>query len=288
MNRGRAWCFTLNNYTKEDVERIQGIVCKYLILGDETGESGTPHLQGYVSFATAKRFTAVKELLGERCHIENARGSAAENRAYCSKQKVLYEAGTIPAPGKRNDLTRVKRAVETGSMRRVIEVAENYQGMRAAELMLKYVDIPRTEPPEVRWYWGNTGTGKTRTALEEAGPDTWISSKGLRWWDGYDGHKSVIIDDFRPDFCDFHTLLRYLDRYPVRVETKGGSRCLVATRIWITAPRAPDEMYHTREDCGQLMRRIHLVRSFPGTPGGTEVGGNTRAPTFEPCEEKKE
>lgn len=148
-------------------------------------------------------------------------------------------------------------------MREVAAEASSYQALRGAELLLKYVEKGRDFKPTVRWFHGSTGSGKTRTAFELF-PEAWISARGLKWWDGYDAHKAIIVDDFRKDFCTFHELLRILDRYPYRVETKGSSRQLLASEIIITCPWAPDVLYASRseEDVGQLMRRIDEVRLF--------------------------
>lgn len=52
------WCFTLNNYTINDISNIisidSSIVPQY-VFQEEVGESGTPHLQGYLRFKTKKR-----------------------------------------------------------------------------------------------------------------------------------------------------------------------------------------------------------------------------------------
>ena len=86
--------------------------------------------------------------------------------------------------------------------------------------------------------------------------------RDLKFWDGYYGQKYVIIDDFRKDFCTFHELLRILDRYPYRVHIKGSSLYLEATTIIITSCFGPEEVYETREDLQQLMRRIDKIQIF--------------------------
>ena len=61
-----------------------------------------------------------------------------------------------------------------------------------------------------------------------------------KWWDGYEGEKEVLIDEFWKDFYKYHELLRLLDRYPCKVEKKGGwahlQGMVSATTIVITAP----------------------------------------------------
>lgn len=78
---------TLNNYTEEHMSSIVPIVkekCRLCIIGKETGESGTPHLQGYLEFKSKSRpaqLFGIKEI-----HWEKAKGSKAANIEYCSKE----------------------------------------------------------------------------------------------------------------------------------------------------------------------------------------------------------
>lgn len=171
----------------------------------------------------------------------------------------------VPAqPGKRKDIDSVRDLVKSGAnMREVAEVATSYQSLRCGELLFKYFEKKRNFKPEVRWYHGSTGGGKTRSVMEEF-PDCWLSGKDGKWFDGYDGDEVVCFDDFRKDFCHFSVLLRLLDRYPFRIECKGGSRQLLAKVMIITCPWAPDVLYGNRsdEDIGQLLRRIDSIRLF--------------------------
>lgn len=85
---------------------------------------------------------------------------------------------------------------------------------------------------------------------------------GLQWFDGYDGHKAVLLDDFRPSWCKLHVLLRLLDRYDMRVPVKGGFRQWKPECIWVTAPKPPEEYFAEweGEDLAQLTRRIDVIR----------------------------
>ena len=42
MSKSRNFCFTLNNYTEEEENILITADCKYLVMGKEVGESGTP------------------------------------------------------------------------------------------------------------------------------------------------------------------------------------------------------------------------------------------------------
>ena len=93
------WCFTLNNFTKEEHSSILNVFrenAKKWILGDEIGEKGTPHIQGYVEFKKKVRPLSLFPNM-KRIHWEGARGSPSENYDYCSKQKIMDIYG-FPKP----------------------------------------------------------------------------------------------------------------------------------------------------------------------------------------------
>ena len=96
-SRLRKCCFTLNNYTDEEFTQLLKVLdgMKFII-GKEVGESGTPHLQGYVEFGRQLSFKQVKEMIGERAHIERARGNRKQNVAYCEKEGDVVS--TFPLP----------------------------------------------------------------------------------------------------------------------------------------------------------------------------------------------
>lgn len=86
--KGRSWVYTLNNYTEDDVERLRSLDCQAHFAGHEVGESGTPHLQGYIRFAEPKRFSWWKNQF-PRCHVELRRGTETQAIEYASKDGQL-------------------------------------------------------------------------------------------------------------------------------------------------------------------------------------------------------
>lgn len=110
----RNWCFTLNNYTNEQVSfletRALGGGFTYLVFGYETAASGTPHLQGYFSLNRSKKLVDLKRWLTpllREAHLEISRGTPVEASTYCKKDdNVYYEHGELPAQqGQRTDLS---------------------------------------------------------------------------------------------------------------------------------------------------------------------------------------
>ena len=94
----RKWCFTINNYTEEDeqnlLDKLTPDKVVYAIVGREKGESGTPHLQGYVYFKRRLNMSTPKARLGKTAHLEPARGTPEQNEQYCSKDgDILLKIG---------------------------------------------------------------------------------------------------------------------------------------------------------------------------------------------------
>lgn len=97
--RTRKWIFTLNNPDK-DLSRfidelMERVRVRYVVVGRETAPTtGTPHWQGFIEFENPATFEQVQARI-PGAHIEPARGSAWQNRAYCTKGGDFEERGQI-------------------------------------------------------------------------------------------------------------------------------------------------------------------------------------------------
>nr|AJP36430.1 replication-associated protein [Avon-Heathcote Estuary associated circular virus 15] len=273
QQRLSRFVFTLNNWTQEEYTNIISTDVKWIVVGKEIGDEGTPHLQGAVVIGKQTAFSTIKKWPGfARAHIENMRGKPFDSLKYCTKQDTdAFVKGEMPQEGKRNDLHDAITALKNGgTLTSIVKsddvglaaaVARYSKGLAMISSMLK---PRRSEPPLVIWLSGETGVGKTRSAValaERIAPDNyWLSAGSLRWFDGYDGHAIAIFDDLRTKHAEFSFLLRLLDRYPLRVEFKGGFIDWTPSIIIVTAPKSPTHMWSLRndEDKQQLERRIHL------------------------------
>ena len=137
------WCFTLNNYTDDEISSIVPLFrdfCKIAFFSKEVGESGTPHLQGYCEFKVKKRPISVFGSATNRIKWIKSKGDMKSNLDYCSKSSPLYFSIGIPKPIK---------TITTNMF-------YNYQQ--------EIYDIIQEEPDDrtINWFWESNGkTGKS-------------------------------------------------------------------------------------------------------------------------------
>lgn len=274
------FCFTINNYTDEDIEYLENTdIFKYICFGREVGENLTPHLQGYFEFPNGNRKSlqaCISLLQKDGCpskpHIEIAMGTAAQAIAYCEKDGVFFERGDRPkGQGKRSDIEAATEILTNGGS--LQEVAINHPGVfvkfhRGLREFQLITQKRRSWKTEVYWLWGPTGSGKSRWAWETH-PEAYMKCSNTKWWCGYTDQDTVIIDDFRPSKeMPFNFILNLFDRYPLLLETKGGQVQCLFKKIIVTSPYSPDQMLQHLEWVGmeqgnQLKRRIDHVIQFP-------------------------
>ncbi|UOF82663.1 rep protein [Circoviridae sp.] len=235
--KSKRWSFTVNNFTNEEYMLLKdGRInkCDYGIMGKEIGEEGTPHIQGYLSATMPKGLSQLKKI-NCRAHWEKSKGTSAQNRTYCSKDGIYEEWGEIKEKGQRTDLKRVFQLIKDGKqfdelveetegavfkMENVVNKMIMWKTKKERCEFIKTNGVHALPCKDIRFYYGATGTGKTSSAIEEF-PDAHIQS-GCRWFDGYCGQETVIFDEFVGKAFPPEILLRLTDKYPMRVEIKGG------------------------------------------------------------------
>lgn len=131
--------------------------------------------------------------------------------------------------------------------------------------MQKYVQPKRRfEKPNVEWYYGKSGSGKSNF-VNGLYPNAWKSNKLLNWFDGYDGHEDVIFEEFRANKVQFSYLLELTDRYAMRTEVKNAFTNWDPKNIIFTSTHSPMACWAdgvstvNGEDKVQLYRRLDKV-----------------------------
>ena len=97
QNPTRHWVFTLNNYNDGECEGGWLPEAEYWVIGKEVGETGTPHLQGYVVFMDRYRLKQITDShpVAKRCHWEPQSKFSTPKQAadYCKKEGAFIEHG---------------------------------------------------------------------------------------------------------------------------------------------------------------------------------------------------
>jgi len=261
MQRVKNFCFTRNNYSGTVLE--DNLDCKYIIYGKEVGASGTPHLQGFVQFNNVKTLaSAIACLPG--CHVEISR-NFEQSIEYCKKDGDFTERGKAPVSSKRKGLNEeirwreIRLAAEEG---RVDDIPEDIR-FRSHNLIkshrqdhLRRRTLVDTDM-KMLWYFGETGTGKSRKARED-NPGAYLKNCN-KWWDGYEDQEVVIIEDFdAAHACLAHHLKIWADRYPFNAEVKGGSFKIRPKLLIVTSNYHPSEIFTDLSALNPILRRFSV------------------------------
>lgn len=269
MSQTRKWCFTLNNWTDAEVGILRSLQVVYLVFGFEVGDSGTPHLQGYIVFEKNQRLSAVKKIL-ERAHWEPSRGSSSQAADYCKKDGKFEEFGTLPKSageaGGEAQRERYKRAWEAakgGDMDAVPEDIRIRHYRTLKEIRKDYMAKPvDADGVTGVWIYGPAGVGKSRSAREQF-PGAYFKMQN-KWWDGYQNEEFVILDDF--DCKDLGHLLKiWADRYSFLAETKGGAIHIRPKKFVVTSNYSLKDFGWDSEMVSALERRFTVIDLTPQT-----------------------
>lgn len=266
--RQRAWAITA--WIEPTFDELQ---MKYLVYGKEVcPDTGRIHFQTYVYFFNAKTFSACSKFFpsGANRLSPSHEEYFLENLAYCTKDKDYKEFGTRPEQGKRTDLNELRDQIIKGKKVDEIVMENPTVYHQYGRTLHKIEDLVletvfRTEMPEVIWYYGKTGTGKSHKAFEGYSHKTHYM---LNWsdggfWEGYKGQKTVIINEFRGEI-PFKTLLEICDKFPFNCKRKGrGPHPLLCSKVIITSCKSPQSIYnHSLDDedkIDQFLRRCTII-----------------------------
>ncbi len=277
QTKSRNWCWTLNNYTAMELVDIEAYFNTkhgmYLCYGKETGDNGTPHLQGYSHFTSPQAFSAVKRM-NNRVHLEMCKGNAEENIQYCSKDPTapFTEFGTRPVSQQVANTLKQKRFIELSKAGDFATIEEEMPGkfIQQYRTMKQLATDYMVKPQDLEgccgiWIYGETGSGKTTAARTEYGE--YFSKTTNKWWDGYQGEETVIIEDLDPNHNKLgHHLKLWTDKWSFPAEVKCGMRCLRPTRVIITSQYSIEEIFPDEPATVEALKRrckvIHMHKAL--------------------------
>lgn len=268
MSKSRKWTFTVNNYTEDDQQRVRFLAseARYLVYGREVGDSGTPHLQGFVYLGNARSLSSLKRSL-PGAHLEVARGSFEQNRTYCSKDGDFEEFGELPKDAKakgEEERARWKRALDFAKAGEFEEIDADIYLRYYRTIKQVFTDHqPRVEDlPDVTgvWFHGPPGGGKSHRARADY-PQAYVKNQN-KWWCGYANEQHVIIDDLDSAAMG-HLLKIWADRYAFTAEIKGGSLRIRPRVIVVTSNYKIEELFAADPVLAAAIKRRFKSTYFP-------------------------
>ncbi len=135
ISPSKHWCVTWNNYPKDWFEKfmIHRSEISGYIFGEEVGECGTPHIQGYIRFKWKKRPLSLYKF-GHWAVCKDSKNKYKNAIEYCRKDGNYKQENVWKKP-------------------KVLSYEQLYVWQK------EIVDIIRSEPDDrtIHWYWETTG-----------------------------------------------------------------------------------------------------------------------------------
>jgi len=210
QKRYRNIVFTLNNYSHtEYTDLLNHDAFKYIIIGKEVGESGTPHLQGYGEFKKQISLSTVKSI-NPRMHFEPRYSSQKQAIDYCKKDSNWIDRGIRKIQGERTDLLKIRDQIHRGASLRSVLLDNELTAsqLKVIDTYFTYLEPKKRIKPNVVWFYGSTGTGKSKEAFSMSSEEETYLKHHTKWWNGIDDQETVILDDFTASQMRFSDLLR--------------------------------------------------------------------------------
>lgn len=257
----------MNNFTEEDIRCFQEVLCKYVVVSKEVGESGTPHLQGFIVMNTNHRLAAMKKL-HPKAHWELCNGTTEHNINYVKKldSEVCIERGVPPlsaaaagaATGQLNG-ERWASAYASALSNEIEEIAPDLRVRYYHTWKRIRIDRPFFNEvlPELNnlWIYGPSGTGKSKYARTLG--EYYVKNLN-KWWCDYDDEDNVLLEEYHPDTKLNSFVKIWCDHYPFRAEYKGGSRMIRPRRIIVTSNYSIEECF-SGVDLTAVSRRFKVM-----------------------------
>lgn len=293
--RSRKYQLTFNNpekhkncsheAIKEKLKKWDNIL--YWCICDEIAK--TPHSHLFIQLKNPVYFSSVKKTF-PAAHIEEAQGTAEENRAYIRKEgkwegsekentnlkETFEEYGAIPksGQGRRNDLANLYQMIKDGYTN--VEILEinpdnilNLQHIDKArlEILSNYYKSERRTDILVTYVSGDTGYGKSRDILDAHGDaNVYRATDYKHPFDSYAGEDVLVLEEFRSDL-PIGNMLNYLDIYPVQLPARYNNRQACYNFVYIVSNwRLEDQYNHIQSEqpgtYQAFLRRIKKVRIY--------------------------
>lgn len=261
----RNYQLTLNQVEK--FESLKGYILKFknlqygIACEEEAPLTGHKHIHIYIQFNKPQRLSTKKT---EGAHIEKCYGTPEENKKYIEKDgKIIWEYGEM----KTNEKTRFPTIKEVKEMTKeqrdllpiqYYRIVNEINSKEAKEIKVNdiYKEI------YVEWHWGESGSGKTKTIMQNLKDKTFNMVKfDGNFWHGLGEAEIAVYDDWRDNHMKPVELINFIDYYKHPMNIKGGSHLNNYKYIYISSIQNPETIYQNtpEEYKRQWLRRIKLI-----------------------------
>lgn len=227
------------------------------------------HIQAYAEFDRPMSMRSLRVLFDDpSLHVEKRRGTASEASLYCKKLASRVdgpagEFGTISSPGARTDLAAatglvLERGLAAVRSEQPSMYVRYFAGLARLNLM-HALDSGEKRSVSVHVLCGPPGTGKSWAARCLIPDSTYClqHSGGSTWFDGYEDHECLVIDEMCGSTLSYTFLLQLLDVYAVRLPVKGGFVPGRFSQVVITCNRPPVSWYECFQ--GDLLSPAYMA-----------------------------
>lgn len=290
----RKWQLTINNPLEHgfthDVIRETLLtfpsIC-YFCMADEKGlEEETFHTHIFFNLAPSNcRFSTLKSKF-PCAHIEKAQGTSQQNRDYVAKEGkwaedakgetsipgTFEEWGEMPIEhqGKSKEAERILELIKDGATN--LEIVDSVPGaMRIMDKVERTRSLYRDQlfattwrDVEVTYVFGKTGSGKTRSVMDEYGyANCYRVTDYKHPFDTYDGQDVIIFEEFRGSL-KLSDMLNYLDGYPLLLPCRYFNRQACYTKVFILTNWPINSQYVgvDKESREAFYRRVNKVIEY--------------------------
>lgn len=260
---------------------------QYFCMADEEGSTFHTHL--FVCFTSRVRFSTIKRYFPQ-AHIESVKGTVSDNMNYIKKsgkwkddikhgtsiEGTFEEWGDRPADskGKNRDMEELYKMVLDGLTNAEI-ISQNQDYILQIDKLDKLRTIILTEKfkrtrrldLEVTYCYGVTGSGKTRSILDQYGDENvYRVTDYLHPYDSYNCQPIIVFEEFR-NSLPIKEMLNYCDIYPMELPARYSNKYACYKKVFIISNWSLEMQYKEQqendgESWNAFLRRIHKVKVY--------------------------